>query len=182
MIGTRLRVFRESLQIPRSKFSVSVGYASERMAAYEAGRARLPYSVFKAVAGRYQLYAGWLAEGAGSPQAPNSFDDADFIDKIPRQALFTEVYDKYLAKQIKGRAGLAERGMEEEIGRLQKLIEVLSDEAIPRASRARMAQEVRGPVEELRRSLHQDACLRQKAVRRLKKILVEAGKGKRSAE
>ena len=182
MIGNRLRAFRESLQIPRSRFSVSVGYASERLAAYEAGRARLPYGVFRAVARRYQLYPGWLAEGAGPPQAPNSFDDADFIDKIPRHALFTEVYDKYLAKQLKGRAGSAERGVEEEIGMLQELIEVLSDEAIPRASRVRMAQKVRGPVEELRRSLHKNARLREKAGRRLKKIIVEAGKRKRSAE
>ena len=66
MIGTRLRAFRELLQIPRSKFSVSVGFASERLAAYEAGRARLLYGVFKAISDRYSICPRWLAEGVGA--------------------------------------------------------------------------------------------------------------------
>jgi transcriptional regulator with XRE-family HTH domain len=125
IIGSRLRAFRESLQIPRSKFSVSVGYASERLAAYEAGRARLPYDVFKAISDRYRICPRWLAEGIGASQATTSFDDSKFIGEIRRNSLFTEVYDKYLANQVRQRPASAEPRIEDYIERLQKLIEAL---------------------------------------------------------
>jgi transcriptional regulator with XRE-family HTH domain len=99
-IGARLRSFRELLQIPRTRFAVAIGFGGERMAAYEAGRARIPYVVFKAVATRYNLYPRWLAEGEGSPQVPNSFDDRAFAPGLKRHAIFSEVYDKHLAPQM----------------------------------------------------------------------------------
>ena len=157
MIGSRLRAFRELLQIPRSRFSVSVGFASERLAAYEAGRARLPYAVFQAIARRYDLHPRWLAEGTGSPQAKGAFDDADFMGQVRRHALFTDIYDRYLAKQLRRRTISADRSVEAEIDRLQKWIQFLNDETVPRAARARLAQKLRGPVEKLRQRLAQNA-------------------------
>jgi transcriptional regulator with XRE-family HTH domain len=172
IIGARLRAFREMLQIPRSRFSVSVGYASERLAAYEAGRARLPYCVFRAVAQRYGLYPGWLAEGTGPPEAPDSFDETDFTYKISSRTLFTEVYDKYLAKQLRSRAAAARRAEEEDLIKLQKLMEVLNDETIPWQSRSQAVLKIRGTVEELARSSNKGSGARDRA-RRLKKKLGE---------
>ncbi len=103
-IGARLRAFRERLQIPRTKFAVTIGFGGERLAAYEAGRARLPYAVFQAIAAHYDLYPRWLAEGLGSPQVKHAFDDGDFAAALPRHALFTAVYDQYLAPRLTGKA------------------------------------------------------------------------------
>jgi hypothetical protein len=99
-IGARMRVFREMLQIPRTKFSVAIGYGGERIAAYEAGRARLPYHVFKSIANRYDIYPRWLAEGEGSPQIKNSFDDRPFLASLTRTALFSDVYDQHLSSKL----------------------------------------------------------------------------------
>jgi transcriptional regulator with XRE-family HTH domain len=101
IIGTRLRAFRETLQIPRARFAASIGLGSERIAAYESGRARLPYAVFRAMSKRYLISPKWLAENEGSPQVHELFDDSDFIELITRTAIFSEVYDKHLAGRLK---------------------------------------------------------------------------------
>lgn len=95
-IAERLRSFREWLQIPRSKFAVSVGVGSERLASYEAGRVPLRYEVFREIAKRYGLDDGWLATGRGSPRRPIQFDDSEFFGKVKRGALFSEVFQAHL--------------------------------------------------------------------------------------
>jgi len=99
-IGARLRAFRETLQIPRSRFAVAIGFGSERIASIEAGRAPLRYEVFKAVAQRYQISHFWLADGLASPKYPVPFDEASLAKVPPPRALFTEVYDKCLRPQL----------------------------------------------------------------------------------
>jgi DNA-binding transcriptional regulator YiaG len=127
MIGIRLRAFREMLQIPRASFAASVGCGSERIAAYEAGRARLPYWVFKAIADRYHLYPRWLAEETGSPQVKNSFKDSHFIASISRHALFTEVYDKFLSEQLLHEANTTAAAAQTVIEELTDLAAVLKE-------------------------------------------------------
>jgi transcriptional regulator with XRE-family HTH domain len=92
-IGARLRAFREMLQIQRTKFSAKIGCGSDQIAAYEAGRARLPYRVFKAIAESYQVSARWLAGDGGTPKIEGRFDDSNFAHQFPEHALFTAVYD-----------------------------------------------------------------------------------------
>jgi transcriptional regulator with XRE-family HTH domain len=102
-IGGRLRFFRETLQISRTKFSVSCGFGSERIASYEAGRVPLPYQVFKAVSERYFLRPFWLALGndGGAARGLGPFDDSSFVAKLPERALFSEVYDEFIAGFLK---------------------------------------------------------------------------------
>lgn len=100
MIGARLRGFREVLQISRSKFAVSIGYGSERIASYEAGRAPVRFEVFNAIAKTYSLSPQWLATGIGSAFYPRNVISAQISDKIPPRALFSSVYDEYLVSEI----------------------------------------------------------------------------------
>jgi transcriptional regulator with XRE-family HTH domain len=143
MIGARLRAFREMLQIPRARFAVSIGCGSERIAAYEAGRARLPYWVFKAMADRYHLHPRWLAEEAGSPQLKNAFNDSHFIASVSRHALFTDVYDKFLSGQLLEEANTAAAAAEmviEELTDLATLLKELETARLSPAARAKIQQ------------------------------------------
>jgi hypothetical protein len=99
LIGARLRAFRETLQIPRTKFAFTVACGSERFAAYEAGRARLPYEVFHYITGRYFLNPFWLAWGAsgGSPRLDAPFDDTGFVQHVSGHALFSATFDASIA-------------------------------------------------------------------------------------
>lgn len=122
LIGARLRAFRETLQIPRTKFALSIHIGSERLAAYEAGRSRLPYVVFKSIANRYNLSPLWLAEEKGGPQFKNLANDADFIGYISRTALFSEVYDCHMADAVRDKFEASARYFEEGA---QKFIDLL---------------------------------------------------------
>ncbi len=100
MIGARLRDFRESLQIPRTRFAVSLGFGGERIASYESGRAALPYEVFRAVFTKYSINASWLATGEGSSKN----DGPPYLGFLPgdvkRGTTFSQVYDERLAAFI----------------------------------------------------------------------------------
>lgn len=96
-VGARLRAFRDSLQIPRSRFAVSIGYGSERIASYESGRAPLPYQVFRAVSARYHINPHWLATGRGNPLTSGPIQDEVYAHAIAPRACFVEVYDRFLA-------------------------------------------------------------------------------------
>jgi transcriptional regulator with XRE-family HTH domain len=103
IIGSRLRAFRETLQIARAKFAVAIGFGSERIASIEAGRAPLRYEVFEAVSRRYQLSPYWLAEGAGSPKHYGGFDESQLATEAHPRALFSAVYDKFIGGGLKER-------------------------------------------------------------------------------
>jgi len=97
-IGARFRTFREMLQISRSKFAVSIGFGSERIASYESGRAPLPYAVFRAASQRYNLSPFWLS---GENCSPNGrINDDAFFAKIGPRALFTSVYDEFICSNF----------------------------------------------------------------------------------
>jgi DNA-binding transcriptional regulator YiaG len=98
-IGSRLREFREGLQIPRARFAVTIGFGGERIASYEAGRAQLPYAVFLAVRKRYLISPHWLATGNLPRKWPNSYDYICDVDFKPRQS-FSEVYRHLLSSKI----------------------------------------------------------------------------------
>jgi transcriptional regulator with XRE-family HTH domain len=177
-IGARLRAFREKLQIPRTKFAVAIGFGGERMAAYESGRARMPYIVFKAIANRYDLYPRWLAEGEGAPQVKNSFNDEAFAPGLARHALFTAVYDRYLAKQLKGTAGPAGADMGEAIENLHRtsaLLQTVDTRALTGPQRKKIAQfnRLQG---KLLQSIQQELGLRESINTRAAQL---AGKAKR---
>jgi transcriptional regulator with XRE-family HTH domain len=101
LIGSRLRAFRETLQIPRARFAVAIGFGSERIASIEAGRAPLRYEVFQAVSRRYQLSPYWLAEAIGSPKHGGAFDDTRLAKEVHPRALFSEVYDRFIGGGLK---------------------------------------------------------------------------------
>ena len=108
LIGTRLRKFREMLQIPRTKFAVSIGFGSERIASYETGRARLRYDVFRAMTQRYYISPRWLANEFGIPVFPAPFKDDFLLPLIKPGALFSDVYDTHLAARLESNAFEAE--------------------------------------------------------------------------
>jgi transcriptional regulator with XRE-family HTH domain len=142
-IGARLRAFREMLQIPRTKFAVTIGFGGERLAAYEAGRARLPYAVFQAIASRYALHPRWLAEGEGSPQVKNSFDDRPFAAALTRHALFTEIYDRHLAPRLTRtveKAGADAAAAVALLNRASSLLQQMNPTALSAAQRKKLAR------------------------------------------
>jgi DNA-binding transcriptional regulator YiaG len=97
LVCARLRAFRDFLDIPRSRFAVALGYGTERIASYEAGRAPIRYEVFRAASVRYHLSPQWLATGAASPKLWGPFDDSPFIESVTPRSLFTAVYDRFIA-------------------------------------------------------------------------------------
>ena len=59
-IGKRLRQFRESLKIARTRFAITIGLSSESMSSYESGRVPLPYEVFVKIA---KSFSRWTQPG-----------------------------------------------------------------------------------------------------------------------
>lgn len=173
MIGARLRAFREILQIPRTKFAVSIGCGGERIAAYESGRARLPYWVFRSISKRYDLYPGWLNDGIGLPQIKDSFNDSDFIDKIPRHFIFTEVFDKHLAAQIKAHREQRTASVKHGTKLILELLHVFTDETVPKKEREEALRVMAGPVKRLNHVLMETARVGSIAKNVLLKVLEE---------
>ena len=124
LIGARLRAFRETLQIPRARFAVSIGFGSERLASIEAGRAPLRYEVFHAVSRRYHINPSWLITGDQSPQWHGPIDE---LKDISPRALFSEVYDTLLAPKLAQSASEAGGWISEMTARLEKLLNILED-------------------------------------------------------
>jgi transcriptional regulator with XRE-family HTH domain len=98
-ICDRLRRFREILQIPRTRFSLSIGVSSERLYSYEAGRAQIRYDTFSAVQKQYGLNPVWFATGEESPRL-DGFSDEKFRAHIKPRELFSSVYDRLLEKYL----------------------------------------------------------------------------------
>lgn len=149
LIGARLRAFRETLQIPRSKFAVSIQFGSERLASYESGRAPLRYEVFHAVTQKYFVNPFWLATGFGSPRLPMSFNDADILPLVKPRMLFTEVYDTYLASKFEPQSTEAEHQLTEMKKQLLSAFEVLSDDSISPVKRQQMSKQLSGAVDKM---------------------------------
>lgn len=118
-IGARLRAFREVIQIPRTKFAAAIGFGSERIASYEAGRAPLPYQVFKAVSDRYNISPLWLATQRGSPKFYGPFDDSQWSESIKPHAIFSEVFDSLLKEYLEAEEQEASRTIENAIALMQ---------------------------------------------------------------
>jgi transcriptional regulator with XRE-family HTH domain len=132
-IGSRLKAFREALQISRSKFSVSCGFGSERIASYESGRAPLPYAVFSAISNRYFVNPFWLVLGdeAGSPRLDRPFDDRPFVGSVPPRSLFSEVYDESLSDALGALRQSAQQDGERHKQRIRALKEHLLRQSSP---------------------------------------------------
>ncbi len=96
-IGQRLRVFRETLGITRTSFAVALGIGTDRLASYESGRVPLRYSVFRLIAGKFQLNPYWLATGEGAARIGAIINEAPFANNIRPSATFSTVFDKFLA-------------------------------------------------------------------------------------
>lgn len=139
-IGARLRNFREVLQIPRSKFAVTIGFASERLASYESGRAPLPYEVFRSVCQHYNVSPFWLATGQGGGRVKFPFNDRKFNDSIKPRTLFSEVYDKYLSASLESKKSQVDNLFESVESNLSSMLEVLDDESIPESTRKKLAE------------------------------------------
>src|SRR5436190_1072759 len=98
-IGQRLREFRESQMIPRTRLAVAVNIGNERLASYETGRAPLPYAIFSRMMHRFQLNALWLATGQSQLTTP-PIDDSEILKSLPRRARFSQVYDRHLKRKM----------------------------------------------------------------------------------
>jgi transcriptional regulator with XRE-family HTH domain len=96
-IGKRLRAFRETLRISRSSFALAIGYGSERIASYEAARAPLPYSVFVAIADKFDIDPFWFATGNGEERSKLRFHYPSPAQlKLPEKVSFFEAFSKHL--------------------------------------------------------------------------------------
>ncbi|MEI9863029.1 MAG: hypothetical protein WDN00_00415 [Limisphaerales bacterium] len=102
MIGSRLRAFREALQIPRTKFALTIGFGGERIASYETGRVPLPYEVARSVMKHYRINLLWLATNEGMPRLPITFENEKSELAKPR-ALFSEFFDTHLAADLQNK-------------------------------------------------------------------------------
>jgi len=101
-IGSRLRDFRESQMIPRTRLAVAVNIGNERLASYETGRAPLPYGIFSRLMRRFSLNPVWLATGESQLTIP-PFDDTEILKSLPRRARFSQVYDRHLKRKMESR-------------------------------------------------------------------------------
>jgi len=101
-IGKRLRLFRESLKLPRARFAREIGFGAERLASYESGRAPLPYAVFTAIAEKFPINPIWLACGGDQPtnwEDTIIFPSAESL-KTRGNARFIDVFNGPVAKAM----------------------------------------------------------------------------------
>ncbi len=99
-IGQRLRFFRESRKIPRTAFALEIGLSSERLASYEGGRARLPWSVFEVISKKFRLNAFWLARAEGAPEFPVECDFSKYFGELPTRLAFSYVLRDVIEKNV----------------------------------------------------------------------------------
>ena len=164
LIGARLRAFRETLQIPRSRFAVTIGFGSDRIASYEAGRAPLLYEVFRAALEKYSLSPQWLATGVGSPKWPD--DNKGFILEAvhyPRD-LFSSVYEKELADPIARQVKTTGDGIKKNIkhlDRLNDLLEGIDPDSVPKEIIKKLVN-LKSKMEQLNEQISGDLEMRQK--------------------
>src|SRR5579872_7448669 len=95
-VGKRLRQFREEERIPRTGFALEIGISTDRLANYEAGKARLPYPVYCRVASKFPINPVWLATGDGDPIGPLPFHDPPGAENMS----FLEVYQRFLSDPV----------------------------------------------------------------------------------
>lgn len=125
-IGERLRGFREYLRISRTVFALEIGISSERLASYEAGRVRLPYETFAAIAERFSINPVWLAEGLDLPQASWAFDDSAYRTSIVPRSPFSFVFNEFLKKDLTNDAYNLQKRVFALHGAMKSLAEFLS--------------------------------------------------------
>src|SRR5215218_10484174 len=87
-IGERLRKFRESKMIPRTRMAVALKIGNERLASYESGRAPLQYSIFREIMRQFGVSPYWLATGESQPVGP-AIDDSPWVKTLRRRAKFS---------------------------------------------------------------------------------------------
>lgn len=88
-IGHRLREFRENLNLSRPTLAARLRIPKDTLAAYEKGKAPVPWRVFTFLGAEFQLNPWWLFTADGHPLAP--FDDAPFPVDDP-QGRFSTVF------------------------------------------------------------------------------------------
>ena len=98
-ICERLRPFRESLQIPRTRFALSIGVTEAALAGYELGRARLRYDTFAAVQKRFSINPVWLATGEENLLLYN-WNDEKFRAQVKPREIFSQAYERFIAKHL----------------------------------------------------------------------------------
>jgi len=98
-ICQRLRQFRESLQIPRTRFALSLGVTEAALAGYELGRARIRYETFAAVQKRFLINPVWLATG-GENLILHNWSDEKFRAQVTPRELFSHAYDRLIARHL----------------------------------------------------------------------------------
>ena len=117
----RLRAFREVLKISRAAFAVTIGIGTERLASYESGRAPLRYEVFRLIHQHFRLNPSWLVSGHTAPQVDTLIDDSAFLSKVPRKALFSEIYDQHLKTILEDKGAAFQRALDDLGKRIQSL-------------------------------------------------------------
>jgi transcriptional regulator with XRE-family HTH domain len=98
-ICERLRQFRESLQIPRTRFALSLGVTEAALAGYELGRARIRYETFAAVQKRFLINPVWLATGEEN-LIHHNWTDEKFRAQVKPRELFSHAYERLIAKHL----------------------------------------------------------------------------------
>ena len=103
-IGARLREWRETLLLPRTKVARKINIGSERLASYESGRAPLRFGVFLALWKKFKLNPEWLAMGRLPREMSfTGFDSVIPIASIDSTARFSEVFETHLRPVFEGR-------------------------------------------------------------------------------
>jgi transcriptional regulator with XRE-family HTH domain len=93
----RLKAFREGTKISRSRFAVTIGIGSERLASYENARAPVRYEVYRAINQHFFIDPHWLATGENLPVRVKPYDDSVILPMVKPRQLFSEVYDNHLS-------------------------------------------------------------------------------------
>ncbi len=104
-IGARLKAFRAHLKISQATFAREIGISNKRLQSYETGRVPLRYWVFSLVSARFSINPFWLSTGLGGMTMNPPFDDSPFVEKVPKIARFSEVFDQ-MGRQLAGTESL----------------------------------------------------------------------------
>ena len=120
-ICKRLRIFREGLQISRSRFAVSIGIGSERLASYEGGRAPLRYEVYRAINQRFFINPIWLGGQDVGVQMKHPYDDSAILPLISSRMLFSEIFTNLILPQHLKNRPVANAALEDLTNQLRNI-------------------------------------------------------------
>lgn len=154
--------------------ALALGIGNERLASYEAGRAALPYSVFRELAINFNINPYWLYTGTGET-LPTGFDynDSGIANQIPPRAKFTEVYETFLKEAYERALSIGKGRQKDFDANLQKILDM------PKEDFAKVPQQTWDAFKAFLKKMIADHLLHKAEIERIKTLEKQSSRVKK---